>query len=157
MLLCHLVLLQKRKPSSSRSAARLLSHIEKINQVCQELLLITLFSRQLIVQRIATGLRGRVNELDNKCAFIRTFSYKYTDLFREMITCVHRKYQEDLTRLQRDKMLLAAGTISAACFFVEPSTSPVVMKDLHEHTGIHPSDMAIVSSVLITYLDPDVR
>lgn len=50
-------------------------------------------------------------------------------------------------------MLLATGAVSAAVFFLEPNASADVMKELHLRTEAHLSDMAVVSSVLVTYLE----
>lgn len=57
--------------------------------------------------------------------------------------------------MQFDKVLLAAGVVSAATFLVQSNSASQVMKELHLRTSAHPSDMAIVSSVLVIYLDSE--
>ena len=53
-----------------------------------------------------------------------------------------------------DKLLLAAGIILASTFLVEPDASADVMKDLHKYSGAHPSEVAVISTVLLNFLDP---
>lgn len=57
--------------------------------------------------------------------------------------------------MQCDKVLLAAGAISAATFLIQENAAANVMKELHTRTGAHPADVAVVSSVLVTHLVPE--
>ena len=83
--------------------------------------------------------------------YMSTFILDFVIIF----FCIYRTYQKYLRKVQLNKMLMAAASICAASFLVQPSIASSVMKDIHLSVNIHPSDTAIISAIIISHLDPN--
>ena len=59
-------------------------------------------------------------------------------------------------RVQSDKVLLAAGAITAAIFVIQPNAVADILRELHNRIGAYPAEVAVVSSLLVGHLDPIV-
>ena len=62
----------------------------------------------------------------------------------------------DFHRVQSDKVLLAAGAITAAIFVIQPNAVADILRELHNRIGAYPSELGVVSSLLVGHLDPNV-
>ena len=62
----------------------------------------------------------------------------------------------DFHRVQSDKFLLAAGAITAVIFVIQPNAVADILRELHNRIGAYPSEVAVVSSLLVGHLDPIV-
>jgi hypothetical protein len=62
----------------------------------------------------------------------------------------------DFSRVQSDKVLLAAGAITAAIFVNQPNAFADILRELHNRIGAYPLEVAVVSSLLVGHLDPIV-
>ena len=62
-------------------------------------------------------------------------------------------------RVQSDKVLLAAGAAgagTASIFVIQPNAVADILRELHNRIGAYPSEVAVVSSLLVGHLDPIV-
>ena len=59
-------------------------------------------------------------------------------------------------RVQSDKVLLAAGAITASIFVIQPNAEADILRELHNRIGAYPLEVAVVSSLLVGHLDPIV-
>lgn len=146
----------KKRPTTE-NCSRLLSVADKIYQIAMLYIHAIYFDLNTLVQRMVIDLNNRLSEqhkkLDKKrFPFVLAVCYDCCLFFFSSSSEKPRTVHE----LQNDKVLLSAGVISAAAFLVQPTSAAFVMKELHSQTGAHPSDIAVVSSVLVNYLDPDV-
>ncbi|KAK4029007.1 cyclin N-terminal domain-containing protein 1 isoform X1 [Daphnia magna] len=132
--ICQLILVLKRKPVTAKSA-QLLAAVDEIHEISLEFIRAIYFDQQLIVRKIVAGLP--------------------TETQKERAMCSHRRNSRDFNQVQFDKVLLAAGAISAATFLIQENAAANVMKELYTRTGAHPADVAVVSSVLVTHLVPE--
>lgn len=57
---------------------------------------------------------------------------------------------------QDQKMVLAAGAISAATFRIQPSWASHAMRHLFAASGVHPSTIAHVSAALHEYIEQGI-
>jgi len=128
-LICHLLLMAKRQTDQSTNP--LPTYIDELHSVVKMLLLIVHIDRKELLPRIVSGLYGSDVQPDSKT------------------------YQKYLRKVQLNKMLMAAASICAASFLVQPSIASSVMKDIHLSVNIHPSDTAIISAIIISHLDPN--
>jgi hypothetical protein len=62
----------------------------------------------------------------------------------------------DFRRVQSDKVLLAAGAITAAIFVIQPNAFADILRELHNRIGAYPLEVAVVSSLLVGHLYPIV-
>jgi len=56
--------------------------------------------------------------------------------------------------VHRNKLLLAAGIISTATILVDQKSGSNMMRELQLHTKIELDTMAIISTILLTFFDP---
>lgn len=142
----------KKKPVSERNR-QLLSVIDEIHKVSMLFIRAIYFDQLTIIQRIVAVVNSQTVQVEtNRLVRNGRLGTKFR---KSNFTFFSKEYHQQRRRIKCDKVLLAAGAISAATYFVQPSAAAQVMKELHTRTGAHPSDIAIVSSVLIIYVDPE--
>ncbi|EFX80305.1 hypothetical protein DAPPUDRAFT_304171 [Daphnia pulex] len=130
--ICQLIRVLKKKPALAK-IKQLLLKVDEIHQVSMDFIRAIYFDQQVIIGRIVAGLR-----LDESAKGL-----------------ISEKGVYDFHRVQSDKVLLAAGAITAAVFIIQPNAVSDVLRELHRRTGAYPSEVAVVSSLLVD-LEPIV-
>ena len=88
--------------------------------------------------------------------FGNKYSINFICYYVDQLFTSSEKGVRDFQRVQSDKVLLVAGSIIAALFHIQPNAIADVLRELHSRTGAYPSEVAVVSSILVNYLSPTV-
>jgi len=125
-LICQLLLMDKTQ--SDRKMNPLLSYVDEMYGVAKMLLYVIYLDRKVLFRRIIEDLYGSDIQPNSK------------------------SYRRYMRKVQLNKMLMAAATICAASFLVQSTVSSNVMRNIYASVNIHPSDMAVISAIIISHV-----